>query len=171
MLEDGFLDFLSPWEKESHSHRHNDSFMNLPAPAGMRGVMPTRSNTVLTWEVAPLPPACSTRSPVDPPAGRHPQARPWRWSCVTHRRDFREVSPSALRKENHTQSPDPHGHRNPRYGDTPCGTQGCMCKEKDACLSRMYLSYLTPEKPPSKTKSRKTFRFCSTRLEASPRRA
>ena len=37
MLEDGFLDFLSQWEKESHSHRRNDSFMNLPPPAGMRG--------------------------------------------------------------------------------------------------------------------------------------
>ena len=121
--------------------------------------MPTRSNTVLTWEVGPLPPACSTRSPVDPPAGRHPQARPWRWSCVTRQRDFREVSPSALRKVNHTQSPDPHGHRNPRYGDTPCGTRGCMCKEKDACLSRMYLSYLTPRESTLQDKVKENVSF------------
>lgn len=78
---------------------------------------------------------------------------------MTHRRDFREVSPSALRKENHTQGPDPHGHRNPRYGDTPCGTQGCMCKQKDACLSRMYLSYLTPRETTLRDKVKENVSF------------
>lgn len=78
---------------------------------------------------------------------------------MTHRRDFREVSPRALRKEDHTQSPGPHGHRNLRYGDTPCGTQGCMCTEKDACLSRMYLSYLTPRETTLKDKVNENVSF------------